>query len=269
MLHIGLDIINLAKCKSSTLIYKFSFGLPGRTEQHSPTSPSPARCTQTKMTSTIKTILILSLLAYTKSTFGQTEYATFINNRVESLTKSGVDTVITLSNNYPFSSYLKEDTIKGLGNINILAFTLLLYRDKSVWKAEKYLSYFKDNSATTIAKSKALELKTDSNFSKLWLFLPKIQKQSFRPYIYKDSSNGIASYDLGYMTHAPSYDLRVQTKKYYQAYAIEEIALHEKYLDINDGPTNLNYKYNTSLELFSFFTTLRQLSLILDSKFEY
>ncbi len=217
---------------------------------------------------TIKTILIFSLLAYTKSTFGQTEYTTFINNRVESLTKSDVDTVITLSN-YSFSSYLNEDKIKELGSINILGFTLLLYRNKSVWKAEKYLNYFKDNSATTIAKSKVLELKTDSNFSKLWLFLPKIQRQSFQPYIYKDSSNGIACYGVGYMTHAPSYDLRVQTKNYYQAYAIEEIALHEKYLYVNDGPTNLNYKYNTSLELFSFFTTLRQLSITLDSKFEY
>ena len=46
VLHIGLDIINLAKCKSSTLIYKFNFGLPGRTEQLSPTSPSPARYRQ-------------------------------------------------------------------------------------------------------------------------------------------------------------------------------------------------------------------------------
>jgi hypothetical protein len=145
----------------------------------------------------------------------------------------------------------------------------LLYRYKSVWKAEKYLYYFKGNSATTIAKSKALQLKVDSNFSKLWLLLPKIQRQSFQPYIYKDSSNGMERYGVGYMTHAPFYDLRVQTKNYYQAYAIEEIALHADYLYINDGPTNLNYNFNTSLELYAFFTTLKQLSIILDTKFEY
>jgi hypothetical protein len=46
LLLFRLDVINLAKYKSSAFIYKFNFGLPGRTEQHSPTSPSPARCMQ-------------------------------------------------------------------------------------------------------------------------------------------------------------------------------------------------------------------------------
>jgi hypothetical protein len=222
------------------------------------------------MNSKIKIILILSTLAFTKSTFSQTKYIDFINSRVKYLAKSEIDTVITISN-YPFFSYLHEDTVKGLGKINILGFTLLLYRSKSIWKAEKYLNYYKGNSATAIGKSKALELKVDSNLSKLWQLLPKIKRQSFQPYIYKnkDSSTQIESYGVGYMTHSPSYDLRVQTKKYYQAYAIEEISLQEDYSYINGGPYNLNYKYNTSLELYTFFLTLNQLSIILDSKFEY
>ncbi len=230
-----------------------------------PHLPKAADVVRNQMNSKIKIILVLSLLAYTKSIFSQTEYTTFINNRAVSLAKSDADTVITLTN-YPFSSYLKKDTVKGLGNITILGFTLLLYRDKSVWKAEKYLNCFTNNSAEKIAKSKTLEIKNDSNFSRLWLLLTKIQRQSFQPYIYKNSINGMECFSLGYITHSPSYDLRVQTKNYYQAYAIEEIALHEY---TNDGPTNLNYKYNTSLELYSFFTTLKQLLRILDSKFEY
>lgn len=216
----------------------------------------------------IKTILVLTLFACTKSTFGQTEYTTFIDQRVESLAKSDADTVITLSN-YVTSSFLDEDTVKGLGNISISDFTLLLYRDKSVWKAEKHLNYSKDNSTSGIAKSKPLDLTTDSNLLKLRLLLPRIQGQGFQPYIYKDSSDGGESYHVGYMTHSPMYDLRVQSKSYYRAYAIEEMALHEKFLYINKGPTNLNYKYNTSLELYSFFSVLKQLSTTLDSKFEY
>lgn len=228
----------------------------------------PRPVVHNKMNSTIKTILILGLLAYTKSIFGQPAYTTFINKRVRYLAKSEADTVITFSNS-SFSSYLNEDTVKGLGNINTLEFTLVLYREQSVWKAEKYLHYLKGNAGPKIAKSKTLKLENDSNFKALRPLLPKIERQQFKPYIYTYSTKGIAYYDVGYVTHAPMYDLRVQTKKYYQAYGIEEIALHEHYLHTNEGPTNLNYKYNTSLELYSFFTTLKQLATMLDSKFEY
>ena len=40
-LHIQQDVINLTMCKSSTFIYKFSFGLPGGRNSISPTSASP------------------------------------------------------------------------------------------------------------------------------------------------------------------------------------------------------------------------------------
>jgi len=40
-LHIQLDVINLAKCMSSTFIYKFNFGSPGGRNSIPPTSASP------------------------------------------------------------------------------------------------------------------------------------------------------------------------------------------------------------------------------------
>lgn len=39
--HIQLDVINLAMCKSSTFIYRFSFSLPSGRDSLSPTSASP------------------------------------------------------------------------------------------------------------------------------------------------------------------------------------------------------------------------------------
>jgi hypothetical protein len=45
-LHIQLDVINLAMCISSTFIYKFSVGKPGRTNIYVPHFGKPYRWTE-------------------------------------------------------------------------------------------------------------------------------------------------------------------------------------------------------------------------------
>ena len=63
LLHIKLDVINLAMCISSAFIYKFSFGKPGRRITMSPTSASrTVVCNHISTMRQFSTIILLTFL---------------------------------------------------------------------------------------------------------------------------------------------------------------------------------------------------------------
>lgn len=93
----------------------------------------------------------------------------------------------------------------------------------------------------------------------------KAKKEHFKPFIYKHSVDGKISYDSLYVLHPVYANLTFRSRKYSKIEDFLPAVTEQKAWDFE----NINYKYNTSLSLFTVYATLSYFYDLVIGQFKY
>ena len=219
----------------------------------------------------VRIIILLLIISLNVSVSAQDKRDSIIQSNIDSLLISGVDTVIIFQNSIGGTiPIINELDIKLLGGL-IHDSIYVIYFKGQQWTFVKYAFLFQENLVNTIIlKSKPLNIQQDSALFLLRKKLQYISTEQFLPYIFEYLHNGVKGYSVEYTNHFPSYRITISARGYNDSKYIEGQTLYKNFPSFGnmnvDIPENLNFKYNTSLNLFVFFTLAKNYIEKVDGK---
>ncbi|MBL0202589.1 MAG: hypothetical protein IPP81_21260 [Chitinophagaceae bacterium] len=217
------------------------------------------------MTTFYKISLLLFLLIEVTNLFAQDKFEIETQRNIDSLLKSNVDTVISLSNSIAYVPQYSEN-----GDTALLRTMTLLYFSKEKWHGMKFLHVFIGQGATEkILKSVAVDLGSDSLLKYLKTLIPKISNDQFLSYIYQVESTNSVGYDILTSSHQTYCYLSIDAKDYQlnKSFDLEDICERTKFIEA--FPKNMNFEYNKHLSLYPFYLTMVEILNRIDIKFKF
>lgn len=211
--------------------------------------------------STLRIIVFLVLSTFTcKIGFSQIGLYEYTDSAIKAIKSQVIEPIIVIGpEKYP-----------GI----IMRVELSKHPDAIIWESYYYLYRIADNNYLTkcieivtcgnepkvFLKSEPVKIDNDSLF--IWLKTndSALSRDRILPFIYKDTSNGIESYDVGFRMHSFPYSMTIQDNGRFISYSFEEIAMQESLIEgLPNFQPNLNYLHNSRTAIFELYYKLQHI----------
>jgi hypothetical protein len=212
------------------------------------------------MKTVFRIITICSGLFLTKTSLAQTNDTMSINERIKRLiAKRDYDSIISYTLYFSFPPPPKP-TVESLNNQSHYddAF-LVCFKNDSCFAI--CMAYYDSG----IATSNRILIQAKPQINKLRKSWTKVKKEHFLPFIYKDTVNGKTRYDSLYVLHPTYGNLTFRSREEYESKDFSPVVTTKT----ASNRENINYKYNSSLSLFTVYTTIEHLYNSLIKQFVY